>query len=825
MGILYDNLNDRYWKNRTVNEMAFRVAKGTLRTLMRSAMERVGLPTEEPYIRVVVDYLNLLLGTSTSSTGYWANEMKYSIILSFFYHQLPPSNSAESSMAIMSSLPLFHTDLLLMVDKERLLRELVERTGIVLQKAKSNSNPNNVIQNQQLSEAQFAQEFRTALWQEKPFNEMDIISILPTTKPLDLLQISEAFMLFLKPNRSKDNLRTIAATLNDFSSSTYARCSSYLIPLYCSESYFLLLLELLQESPFITAEMRVAERRIISKINSIITDSSMFNAACKVDPFFYEALYRMIFEAAQLAERIIKSTGKDQKHLHTLSSGAHSALSVFSPQLDGKVQAVLHNSMATSNPHEWKISLLYGFMSKAAKTLVIAYSVSGNEQRFREFQIRMRNMKGAIPSSYLHLFSELDFLSMPPHHIALVPISTTFMIKQIEYLLSQKPLGQDLLNGKLRPLLRQKKYFTILRHLREERKRRGFSGRSPVILREVMNDELFFWLNIVAVFAFHYQEKKTQIMKELRRTYQLLQAHPLMSEVDYITQSANAEEQITKIEIKLEDMKKKREIVLATGLPIATPTQASQSEMSIPPFDDVKAAWKSLTSIAVDRLEPICKNFFKNFIVNLIEKINSKYSGYGPTRLFHMGQVSKENIQHYAVTTAESFSEQFFREELPKRLVNVFQDVLNRFADHLQNYNMNESFKNIFLACFGYHVPNTNFSYIEYTTLQLTTSIEQKISELGILTKRISQIKDLEMGKQPKNRLDLDLDSQSWMELFPTFLNISKELTIAHLHSVILVRTFTGFENYVQFMTQSLKNASSSGLSSPRTSTVRNQSE
>jgi hypothetical protein len=65
--------------------MVTRASKETLRTLLRTAMQRFRLPTKEPYIAVVVEYLNLLLGTSSSSTKYWQDEMLRTIRMSFFY--------------------------------------------------------------------------------------------------------------------------------------------------------------------------------------------------------------------------------------------------------------------------------------------------------------------------------------------------------------------------------------------------------------------------------------------------------------------------------------------------------------------------------------------------------------------------------------------------------------------------------------------------------------------------------------------------------------------------------------------------------------------
>lgn len=63
LGVLYMCLTQGFWKKvrmddegvslwkRVLNEMVYRVSKETLRVLMRNSMQRIGLATEEPYIR------------------------------------------------------------------------------------------------------------------------------------------------------------------------------------------------------------------------------------------------------------------------------------------------------------------------------------------------------------------------------------------------------------------------------------------------------------------------------------------------------------------------------------------------------------------------------------------------------------------------------------------------------------------------------------------------------------------------------------------------------------------------------------------------------
>jgi len=67
----------------------FRISKETLKTLKQTAMSKFKSCTSAAFNRVVTDYLNLLLGTSTKSNEYWNDELIQSIEESFFIVKNP----------------------------------------------------------------------------------------------------------------------------------------------------------------------------------------------------------------------------------------------------------------------------------------------------------------------------------------------------------------------------------------------------------------------------------------------------------------------------------------------------------------------------------------------------------------------------------------------------------------------------------------------------------------------------------------------------------------------------------------------------------------
>eukprot|EP01103_Thecamoeba_quadrilineata_P012142 TRINITY_DN3060_c0_g1_i2.p1 TRINITY_DN3060_c0_g1~~TRINITY_DN3060_c0_g1_i2.p1 ORF type:complete len:601 (+),score=88.67 TRINITY_DN3060_c0_g1_i2:86-1888(+) len=59
--------------------MAARVIKNCLRLRLREKIRELKVPLQEPYVRVVVDYLNLVFGESSASDRYWNTELKIGI--------------------------------------------------------------------------------------------------------------------------------------------------------------------------------------------------------------------------------------------------------------------------------------------------------------------------------------------------------------------------------------------------------------------------------------------------------------------------------------------------------------------------------------------------------------------------------------------------------------------------------------------------------------------------------------------------------------------------------------------------------------------------
>jgi len=56
-------------------EMLARVIKNDLRQRLRDRMKKVKKPLEEPYRRLVIDFLNVVIGSSPESINYWDNEL------------------------------------------------------------------------------------------------------------------------------------------------------------------------------------------------------------------------------------------------------------------------------------------------------------------------------------------------------------------------------------------------------------------------------------------------------------------------------------------------------------------------------------------------------------------------------------------------------------------------------------------------------------------------------------------------------------------------------------------------------------------------------
>lgn len=85
LGVLWVNFNNPEWRIRTLTEAVFRIAKNTLQSLMRSAIKRLEFVSDEPYIRLIVGFINLFFGETEDSQEYWQHELRWNLEENFFF--------------------------------------------------------------------------------------------------------------------------------------------------------------------------------------------------------------------------------------------------------------------------------------------------------------------------------------------------------------------------------------------------------------------------------------------------------------------------------------------------------------------------------------------------------------------------------------------------------------------------------------------------------------------------------------------------------------------------------------------------------------------
>lgn len=85
LGLVWVSFKNPEWKRLALNQAVFRVAKKTLQSLMRKAMADTHLVTDEPFLRVIVSYLNFLFGDTKESTSYWNDELRWNLVKNFFF--------------------------------------------------------------------------------------------------------------------------------------------------------------------------------------------------------------------------------------------------------------------------------------------------------------------------------------------------------------------------------------------------------------------------------------------------------------------------------------------------------------------------------------------------------------------------------------------------------------------------------------------------------------------------------------------------------------------------------------------------------------------
>eukprot|EP01118_Nematostelium_gracile_P013720 TRINITY_DN5214_c0_g1_i1.p1 TRINITY_DN5214_c0_g1~~TRINITY_DN5214_c0_g1_i1.p1 ORF type:complete len:601 (+),score=151.75 TRINITY_DN5214_c0_g1_i1:486-2288(+) len=278
IGLVYLRLKQAYWKRRVLTEMVTRVAKATLRALIRHAMERIKLPSDEPYFSVVVQYLNLLLGSSIDSKHYWKDELKLSIKASFFYRQQEKFPEEEIQVR--------H------VDKIRLIKQLVGKMGVTLKESSLKKLLN-----------------ETFLSQEQPFSEDDVLTMEPTTKQIDLLEISNAFKQLQRTyGRTPKDLQESVISLDKFSSMDN---TSYMMGYYCALASFQYCIIILTSPEYSFTDTSAIQYLKIppKKITDILRDPRKFESAQAAHPYFFERLLVMARDVFKLTE----NTNRDWK--------------------------------------------------------------------------------------------------------------------------------------------------------------------------------------------------------------------------------------------------------------------------------------------------------------------------------------------------------------------------------------------------------------------------------------------------------------------------------------------------------------------------------
>jgi len=99
------HMTDRDCKTLLFVEMCARVVKNNLRLRLRERMRKLRLPLDEPYHRLVVDYLNLILGHNDQSEEYWAKNLKSSLmryLATLYLTTLLISSSRKFDLALTS---------------------------------------------------------------------------------------------------------------------------------------------------------------------------------------------------------------------------------------------------------------------------------------------------------------------------------------------------------------------------------------------------------------------------------------------------------------------------------------------------------------------------------------------------------------------------------------------------------------------------------------------------------------------------------------------------------------------------------------------------
>ena len=77
------HITDAEFRQFILSEIVARCIKNNLRWKLREKMKQIALPLEEPYRRLVIDYLNVVFGNYKVSDEYWDKWLKQDLLMNF----------------------------------------------------------------------------------------------------------------------------------------------------------------------------------------------------------------------------------------------------------------------------------------------------------------------------------------------------------------------------------------------------------------------------------------------------------------------------------------------------------------------------------------------------------------------------------------------------------------------------------------------------------------------------------------------------------------------------------------------------------------------
>lgn len=156
--------------------MLARVVKELFNQTIRKAMEKLQMPSDEPYRRIAISFLNLIFGQTEQSTKYWATEIS----------SLLGSKFGVTRISVPD-------DLKLSVDPSVLFSRTIVKLPVLFtqQSKKALSSP-------------------SSFQVENPLRDTDIISLHSKIKHMNIIEKGEAFLNY---SLAQDSRKTVAQNL------------------------------------------------------------------------------------------------------------------------------------------------------------------------------------------------------------------------------------------------------------------------------------------------------------------------------------------------------------------------------------------------------------------------------------------------------------------------------------------------------------------------------------------------------------------------------------------------------------------------------------